>query len=172
MSRFSKVARPGLVIAAVAFIFIITFAVVSLLWRDSKPRQAFDVTGVLSDGHSLYSLSDNYGKTGSVLLFFDIEDVTAAALMEEVAAIAPEYTADILAVSISRQPIDEQVQMLTEQGIAFPHILFDPDGEAAETYNVRVAPVTYFIDKNGLVQQAFVGPISEKSLRKALAALD
>ena len=67
--------------------------------------------------------------------------------------------------------MEEQKRQLAELGIDFPHILFDLDGKMAETYNVHGTPVTYFIDKNGLIQDAFIASISEKSLRKALASL-
>lgn len=172
MSRFLKGGHPVLVIIGVALIFLITFMAVTLLWGGTKEQPAYDVTGVLSDGKTLYSLSDNYGKTGSVLLFYDMEDATSAELMETFAAIAPEYKADILAVSISQKPMEEQLQMLKEAGITFPHLLFDPEGTIAETYNVHVPPTTYFIDKNGLVQDVYPGPISEKSIRKELKAIE
>ena len=171
MKTFWKTTRPILVVAGVAILFLLSYFIISFFSKDHEPQAAYDVTGVMADGSSLYSLSDNYGKTGTVLVFFDIDTGKATELLTQLHAAAPDYPVDILAVATSKKTMEEQKRQLEELGVDFPHILFDLDGKMAETYNVHGTPVTYFIDKNGLIQDAFIASISEKSLRKALASL-
>ena len=43
-------------------------------------------------------------------------------------------------------------------------ILLDESGEMGERYRIRTLPVTYLIDKNGIVQDVFVGVLSAPEL--------
>ena len=43
-------------------------------------------------------------------------------------------------------------------------MLLDEDGAVGELYMVRTLPLTYFIDKEGVIQDAFTGILSEKML--------
>ncbi len=168
-----KYGRSALIVGAVAMVFLAAYLIISALWIPKDPKPAPDLTGVTADGKTLYSLSDNRGKSGTVLLFFDTETPKALELMQQLSAAVPKYeTVDVVAVSVGKGSIEEQLSALKEQEITlFPHILFDTDGEMAKTYNIGNTPITYFIDKNGLIQDAYVASISEKSLEKALKSI-
>ncbi len=164
-------ARPVLVILGVAVLCLICWLAADLIIGD-EPQKALDITGVCADEQTLYSLSDNYGQKGTILVFFDLDTGKAVELMESLREITPDYPeVDVIAVSTTQGTIAEQKQRLAELKIDFPHILFDIDGEMAKTYQISGTPITYFIDKNGYVQEAYVSVISAKSLRKELAAL-
>jgi cytochrome c biogenesis protein CcmG/thiol:disulfide interchange protein DsbE len=55
-------------------------------------------------------------------------------------------------------------------GIPYPNGI-DDTGEIAINYGVRGIPEKFFIDRDGLVQRKFVGPIREDKLREALDEL-
>ena len=55
-------------------------------------------------------------------------------------------------------------------GIPYPNGI-DNSGEIAINYGVRGIPEKFFIDRDGLVQRKFVGPIREDKLREALDEL-
>lgn len=171
-NRF-KYGRTALITAAVAVVFILAYLIISAIWSPREPQYAPDITGVTADGKSLYSLSENRGKKGTVLLFFDHDTPKAMEVLSQIAAAAPDYeTVDVIAVATGEGTIPQQLTILKEQEIPdLPHLLFDLDGEMAKTYNIGNTPITYFIDKNGLIVDAYVASISEKSLQKALKAI-
>ncbi|MBR6793033.1 MAG: TlpA family protein disulfide reductase, partial [Clostridia bacterium] len=122
---------------------------------------------------SLYSLSDNLGKTGTVLVFFDCETPKAIEVMQLISQVAPNYNVDVMAVSKGTGTVEEQLNRIKENKITvFPHTLFDTDGEISKAYNITNTPVTYFIDKEGRITDAYIASISEKSLKKELDAID
>ena len=167
MSRFWKALRPFIVILAIVALVLITYLVLNMILEHKDPQPALDITGVEYDETSLFSLSDNYGKTGTILLFFDPAVSQSTDLLADV-FMANQKQADLLAVSVSKESFATQKQTITALGLDTAHILFDTEGTMAQTYNITTTPITYFIDKNGLVQDAFIGPISAESLKKAI----
>lgn len=165
-----KYGKTAFIVAAVAVVFLAAYLIISALWQPREAQPALNVTGVTADGSSLYSLSDNQGKSGTVLIFFDLKTGNAVETMTLLSHVAADYpSVDVMAVSTGEGTIPEQLASMKELGItAFPHTVFDLDGEMAKTYNVHGTPVTYFVDKNGLVQDCFISVISEKSMRKAM----
>ena len=62
-------------------------------------------------------------------------------------------------------------QFADELQLTFP-ILFDVDGDATRQYLVRALPTTFFIDREGIIQEVvFGGPMSEALLRIRLSRL-
>jgi len=168
MKIFWKAARPVLVVLAVTIVFLLSYLIISSIFKSKEPKFAHDITGVETDGRTLYSLSDGYGKAGTVLVFFDIDTGKAVELLQQLTKAAPESTVNVVAVATSQKSIEEQKQLLADAQIVLPHILFDLDGEMAKTYNVHGTPVTYFIDKNGVIHDAYIASISAESLRKSI----
>lgn len=72
----------------------------------------------------------------------------------------------ILAVNATNQ--DSQLQaadFASQHGLTFP-ILLDSTGEAADVYQVRALPSTFFVDRAGNIHDVVIGgPISEALLR-------
>ncbi len=164
--------RPFLVVLAVATVFLITFFVLTLITsKDKDPHPAPDITGVTADGKSLYSLSEGQGKPRA-LIFFDLETRHSQELMQLLIPAAEEKGVEVVAVCIDAEDVAKGLARMKELEMpSAPHTLFDLDGEMAKTYNVTAGPVTYFIDKKGMIRSAYLAAISEKSLDKALSAI-
>ena len=173
MKKSMKYGRTALIVIAVALIFLISYLIIASAWKKNEHRYAPDITGVMADGKSLYSLSENLGKTGTLLVFFDHDTEKAVEVMQLISTVAPDYDVDVIVIATGKGTVEEQLKILKEKEItAFPHTLFDLDGEMAKAYNVTETPITYFIDKTGRIADAYIASISEKSLRKELAAID
>lgn len=62
------------------------------------------------------------------------------------------------------------VDFVQELGLTFP-ILLDEDGSTAELYRVRGLPMTVFIDRNGVVNEVFTGPINKAYIESKIPEL-
>jgi len=71
----------------------------------------------------------------------------------------------ILAVNSSFQDDPEKAQAFADElGLDFP-ILFDQDGNVSHLYQASALPSSYFVDRDGIIQQVVVGgPMSEALL--------
>ena len=59
---------------------------------------------------------------------------------------------------------NDAIDFAKEQNLTFP-ILFDPQGEVSKLYQVRALPTSFFIDRQGIIQEVVVGgPMSEALL--------
>jgi thiol-disulfide isomerase/thioredoxin len=58
-------------------------------------------------------------------------------------------------------------KFIIENDLTFP-ILLDPTGSVLNDYQIRAYPTTYFIDRQGGIQEIHVGVLSEKLLDKYL----
>lgn len=54
-----------------------------------------------------------------------------------------------------------------EQGLTFP-ILLDEDGAAAQRYRVRAVPTSFFINRQGVIQAQYTGPMNEALIEEHL----
>jgi peroxiredoxin len=72
----------------------------------------------------------------------------------------------ILAVNVTSQDDPTNAAAFAEEfGLTFP-ILFDTQGEVSHLYQSSALPTSYFIDKEGIIQEVVVGgPMSEALLR-------
>lgn len=59
---------------------------------------------------------------------------------------------------------------LLEIPVTFP-LLFDPDADVKELYNIFTQPVTYFIDKNGIIIDKKFGPLTPKEIEDKFGKL-
>lgn len=164
----SKIMRPFLVVLAVALVFFLTFYILTFFIRDKEPAPAPDLVGPQPDG-TLYSLSENLGKQGVALIFFELEHRHSQDAMENIVPKAKELGISTVAVCVSALSIEESQARIAELKLPAPDVLlFDVDGALSETYNVDPAPCSYFIDKNGMIRDAYPGPISAASAEKEL----
>ncbi|MFC1938471.1 redoxin domain-containing protein [Chloroflexota bacterium] len=53
-------------------------------------------------------------------------------------------------------------RFLKEYGLSFP-VLLDTKRNIAQAYNVRAIPTTFFIDKNGVIEEVKIGAFQSKS---------
>ncbi len=77
-----------------------------------------------------------------------------------------EQGLEILAVNATNQDrLADAAAFAGQLGLTFP-ILFDEDGEVSLLYQLRSLPTTYFIDRQGIIQDVVIGgPMSEALLR-------
>ncbi|CDN37105.1 redoxin domain-containing protein [Bacillus thuringiensis] len=57
-----------------------------------------------------------------------------------------------------------------EKGITFP-ILLDKNIDVPTAYKVITIPTSYFIDTKGVIQDKFIGPMTQKEMEKRVAKL-
>ena len=158
MNRFRSIAVAVGVLALVAVIFLL------LTLTHKEPQHALDFTVGARSGQVL-RLSDNFGKRGTVVMFIDPELEGSNDLLERVAAKKGDCA--LLALSVSVLPESEQLSLLPESVRELDGICFECS-DAVEKYNVSHAPITYFIDKDGLVREAYVGAMRDKSIEKCI----
>ncbi len=72
----------------------------------------------------------------------------------------------VLAVDMTSQDNPERVlPFVTEQGLTFP-ILLDEIGDMASAYQMRSLPTSFFINRDGIINEVVVGgPMAETLLR-------
>ncbi|WP_410983278.1 TlpA family protein disulfide reductase [Bacillus cereus] len=66
---------------------------------------------------------------------------------------------------------EEKVKKFAEEkGISFP-VLLDKDITVTTTYKVITIPTSYFVDTKGVIQDKFIGPMTQKEMEKRIAKL-
>ena len=71
----------------------------------------------------------------------------------------------IVAVNATNQDsVTNALAFAEELNLTFP-IVLDVDGEASANYNLRSLPSSFFVDKNGEIQEVVIGSMSESLLR-------
>ena len=78
----------------------------------------------------------------------------------------------LLAVNAANQDSLEAAQaFMQDNGLTFP-ALYDTQGEAARLYAVRSLPSTFFIGRDGIIQEVVIGgPMAEALLRQRVERL-
>lgn len=76
---------------------------------------------------------------------------------------------EILAVNVA-QDRDAIRRFVTPLGIAYP-VLLDPDGATARAYGVRALPITWLVDRQGIVRGKIVGEASAEIFEAKVRAL-
>lgn len=79
---------------------------------------------------------------------------------------AESDTAVVLALDYL-EPADKATGMLDRLSATFPALL-DSDGDVAKHYRVSGLPVTYFIDKDGIVRGVKIGEVKEADFEENL----
>jgi len=89
--------------------------------------------------------------------------------MQSIEKIYNEYSDQgfiVLAVNMTYQDNGERViPFVTEQGLTYP-ILLDETGDIANTYQMRSLPTSFFINREGIINEVVIGgPMAEALLR-------
>jgi peroxiredoxin len=66
--------------------------------------------------------------------------------------------------------VDLVDDFVAEMGATFP-IVLDEDGKVSQTYQIRGLPTSIFIDRNGMVNEVFTGPINKAYIEAKLNEL-
>lgn len=69
---------------------------------------------------------------------------------------------EVLAIDNLEDP--KTVNAFLERGNLSIPILLDKDGSVGDKYKIGILPVSFFIDKNGLVQESYIGVLSKQEL--------
>jgi len=79
---------------------------------------------------------------------------------------------EVLAVNMTAQDSLADVEAFVQEfNLTFP-ILLDTSGEVGNAYLMRALPTTFFIDREGVIQQVIVGgPMSEVTLQSTVEQL-
>lgn len=75
----------------------------------------------------------------------------------------------VLAVDIMDRK-NSVIEYVREAGLTFP-VLLDDRGEVSSQYQVRGLPTSFFVDRNGVIQETHIGPIDEAGMEDILAQL-
>lgn len=157
--------RNFLIIAAVLLVFVISFFVFSLF--SEEPQKAHDFSAGTHTGEVI-SLSDNFGKKATVLIFIDPEVAGSNEVLSKL--IARKDKIDVVAVSVSKLSEEEQKKLLPVGWEGISKLCFE--GSAAiEAYKIGNAPITYFIDKDGFVIDVFPANVRDKTIDKLIEKL-
>jgi thiol-disulfide isomerase/thioredoxin len=75
----------------------------------------------------------------------------------------------ILAINLanSERSLEEVKEYLKDNRLTFT-VPLDKDGSVANLYRIRAIPMTFFIDKNGVIKAKFTGAISREILEQNL----
>lgn len=89
--------------------------------------------------------------------------------MQAIEKVYQEYRGEgliVLAVNMTQQDTTSAIQpFVVEQGLTFP-ILLDEAGEVASAYQMQSLPSSYFIRRDGIINEVVIGgPMSEALLR-------
>lgn len=154
--------RNYAIATGVLLLVIVIYLVLSVVVK--QPPRAYDFTVGTHKGEVI-RLSDNYGKSASVVIFIDPQVEGSTELLSRL--LSQAQGADVIALSVSALSEEEQTAMLSADILGMEKLCFE-SSDAIEKYNIGNAPVTYFIDKEGLVRQAMIGPVSDASIQKSL----
>jgi len=80
---------------------------------------------------------------------------------------------ELVIIGINNTPTDQPdrvADFVADMGVTFP-IVLDESGEVGKTYNVLGLPTTVFIDRDGLVNEVFTGPINQAYIEAKLSEL-
>ena len=73
---------------------------------------------------------------------------------------------DLTILSIAINQDRNTVKPVVEQnGLTFP-VLLDPESQVARQYQIRGIPTTFFIDRDGIIQDIKIGPMSEEQIEQ------
>ena len=93
--------------------------------------------------------------------------------MPEFQEAAVDNADDLVVIGVNNTAADTPelvADFVDELGITFL-ILLDEDGAIAQTYQVRGLPMTVFIDRDGMVNEVFTGPINKAYIESKIPEL-
>jgi peroxiredoxin len=136
-----------------------------------KPgTKAIDFTLTSLDGKKV-SLSDFRGKN-VYLNFFATWCPPCKRELPDMEKLYKEYKdkgLELLVVDLGEK--QSTVKSFMESNNYSFNVLLDTDNEVAQTYNISSIPVSYFIDKDGIITELKVGALEEDEMRKYIDQL-
>ncbi|MGO0060953.1 thiol-disulfide oxidoreductase ResA [Brevibacillus fluminis] len=158
-----RVAILGVLLGALVFAVYSSFAKDNKEIKIGMQAPNFSLEQLNANGKEL-KLSDLKGK-GVVLNFWGSWCEPCKAEFPELEKQYQRYKADgivIVGVNISETPLAIQ-QFVDQYRVSFP-ILMDRQSEITRIYQIGPIPTTFFINKDGIVQDQFIGQMSESTI--------
>ncbi|MCU5145329.1 redoxin domain-containing protein [Bacillus cereus] len=96
--------------------------------------------------------------------------------MPDMEAFYKEHKENVEILAINYTPsekgggVEKVSNFAKEKGITFP-ILLDKNIDVTTAYKVITIPTSYFIDTKGVIQDKFIGPMTQKEMEKRVAKL-
>jgi len=84
-----------------------------------------------------------------------------------------ENAGKLVIIGVNHTTLDQPAvinDFVAEMGATFP-IVLDETGEVAKTYQVKGLPTSFFVDRNGVVNEVFVGPVNKAYIEAKLKEL-
>ncbi|PFI85365.1 redoxin domain-containing protein [Bacillus cereus] len=137
-------------------------------------KSAPDFTLTKLDGTNV-KLSDLKGKK-VILNFWATWCGPCQQEMPDMEAFYKEHKENVEILAVNYTPSEkgggeEKVRNFAkEKGITFP-ILLDKNIDVTTAYKVITIPTSYFIDTKGVIQDKFIGPMTQKEMEKRVAKL-
>jgi peroxiredoxin len=103
-------------------------------------------------------LSDYKGKK-VMLNFWATWCPPCKAEMPEMEKFYKQGNKDVVILAVNIDPQNDVQGFANKNGITFP-ILLDTDGKVNSTYQILSIPTTYFIDRNGIIQNKYTGAMN------------
>jgi len=125
-----------------------------------KPAPDFQLNNI--EGKSV-SLSDFHGKP-VLINFWQIRCPPCRYEMPYMQQVYDEWHGKglmVLAINIGESP-SQIKEFMQSQGLSLP-VLLDKGGKVAQKYGIRLIPVTFFIDKDGIIQEKIIGAFQNKA---------
>lgn len=84
-----------------------------------------------------------------------------------------EADGDLVIIGVNHTTTDEVEKVeafVAELEITFP-IVLDESGQVVEKYHIRGLPTSILVDRNGIIQEVFTGPINKAYIESKLSGL-
>lgn len=153
--------RNFFIFLGIAVLVVVVCLGASLLFK--KPQKFIDFTVTLED-NTEFTLSDSVNTAPTVLVFADPDDEYTKSVFE-----ALGDTGDVRLVALTTSELEKADQLDKFSLVAQnADVLVLNSRPALDAYNVSAAPITYFIDKDGYVQDVFIGKFKPETAKKSL----
>lgn len=135
------------------------------------PAPAFTLATLDGAEFTLSSDAANGERTPIVLNFWATWCGPCRNEMPALQAAAENYRGHVAIIGVDQMEDKATVQAFVDElGITFP-IPMDADGAVGERYNVRGLPTTFFIDRNGVIQQIWTGEMNRITLAEGIGKI-
>ncbi len=91
--------------------------------------------------------------------------------LPELAAASTRLAGELMIVGVNQAEARADVQAFAA-GLSLPFpVPLDERADVSQTYRVRSLPTTFFIDRQGVIRQVQVGPVTEATLEQLLKTI-
>ena len=139
-----------MIVGAVAAVLAVAFLAAGLMGGNKELGTAVDFTATDAAGES-FTLSKNYGG-GVALIFLDRSQGDGIAHLTNMAAAKEGRSVKTVLVAVGEKGGEDITAYLKDNKLSADMVIPDEKGEIASLYNVTTCPITYFIDREGIVR--------------------